>query len=194
MAAGNKYKNDERINTILSLTLKLAKPGNEALEHTSKKGIEGDEIDSIIAGLITLEKKLNVEEVAAKKKVYKIIVECLENISRHTEMPTHALRPSLFVLGKHEGCYHVISGNYIFKAQADSVRSMLDNINKLDPETIRKKYREVLSEGKLTQKGGAGLGMIDIIQKSGNKLEYDFIPSGEDVYFFMIKAQVSGAK
>ena len=135
------------------------------------------------------------EEVIVKKKVYKIIVECLENICRHTEITDQRpFRPSLFVLGKHDNHYHIISGNYIIKTQADSIKAILDQLSGLDADGVKQKYREVLAEGKLTQKGGAGLGMLDIVQKSGNKIEYDFLPADEGTFFFMIKAQVAAGK
>ena len=37
----------------------------------------------------------------------------------------------------------------------------------------------------------AGLGIIDIALKSGNKLEYEFRPITPDVSFYVIQAKIS---
>ena len=45
--------------------------------------------------------------------------------------------------------------------------------------------------GKLSAKGGAGLGFIDIARKSGNKLEYFFKEINSYSSFFILTTKVS---
>jgi hypothetical protein len=130
------------------------------------------------------------EEPISKKKVYNVIVECLENICRHTGMIKDKQHPGIFLLGKDEKAYYILTGNYIFTEEIEGIKKTLDEINHLEKDNIKKKYRETLLEGNISDKGGAGLGIIDIALKSGNKLEYQFISATEAVSFYILKVQV----
>lgn len=131
------------------------------------------------------------EEIAVKKKVYKIIVECLENICRHSERVEKKLSQSIFLLGKDDKNYYIITGNYIYGNQMEPIKSLIDSVNQMSKDEIKEKYREILAEGKISEKGGAGLGIIDIALKSDNQIKYDFIPMANDVSFYIFKVQVA---
>jgi len=52
-------------------------------------------------------------------------------------------------------------------------------------------YKQQIKEGKLSEKGGAGLGFIDIAKKSGNKIEYQFKELTDDRFFFIVITTIS---
>lgn len=128
-------------------------------------------------------------EVGIKKRVYKIIVECLENIGRHAETDGN-LPPSIFLLGKDKSHYFIITGNFIYNSQVNDIRNLIDQINVMDKETMKDKYRDILSNGIISSKGGAGLGMYDIALKSGNNLEYDFRHTNKNTSLYVLKVKV----
>lgn len=130
-------------------------------------------------------------EVGTKKKVYKIIVECLENITRHSEKVDKKLSQSIFLLGKDEHNYYIITGNYILDSQVEMLKQVLEEVNSLNKDEIKSRYRDVLTEGKISDKGGAGLGIIDIALKSENNIEYEFVPIEQNICFYIFKVQVS---
>lgn len=135
---------------------------------------------------------LGVEgELHIKKKVYNIMVECLENICRHSDSFDHSLPPSIVLLGKSTGHYFIISGNFVYIDQIDNIREMIAGINSLDKEGIKEKYREILSKREISEKGGAGLGMYDIAIKSGNPLECDFRQTGDSICLYVLKVKVN---
>ena len=101
------------------------------------------------------------------------------------------MRPSLFLVGKEVGFYYIVTGNYIDNNQVAPITKNVDEINKMTHEEIKKKYREIISEGALTDAGGAGLGLIDIVIKSNNKLEYEFKPTGDNISFYILKVKVT---
>lgn len=131
------------------------------------------------------------DEVVLQKKVYKIIVECLENIYRHSHLLEKNMRPSLFLLCKESEYYYIVTGNYINNIQVEAITNIANEINQLSLEDVKKKYREIISVGGISDSGGAGLGMIDIVIKSNNKLEYEFKPVSDGVSFYILKVKVS---
>jgi hypothetical protein len=60
----------------------------------------------------------------------------------------------------------------------------------MDKEQLKEYYQEVLNGGSMSEKGTAGLGMIDIARKSGNKLEYKFLPISDNMRFFSLNIKI----
>ena len=60
----------------------------------------------------------------------------------------------------------------------------------MNSSELKAKYLEKLSRTKLSDKGGAGLGLMDIARKSGNKLQYDFENISSQISFFSLIVNV----
>ncbi|MBK6776205.1 MAG: hypothetical protein IPG74_10325 [Flavobacteriales bacterium] len=87
--------------------------------------------------------------------------------------------------------YSVLTGNFMRAVEVDALRERLDTINSLGPDELRGLYKETLSNGLFSATGGGGLGMIDIARKSGQKLEYGFVPAVEGSAFFSLNVNVT---
>jgi hypothetical protein len=66
----------------------------------------------------------------------------------------------------------------------------LDAINSKDKDELKLYYQERLSNSKVSSKGTAGLGMIEIARKSGNKLDYEFLKINEETSFFSLNVKI----
>ncbi|MCO6500022.1 MAG: SiaB family protein kinase [Vicingus serpentipes] len=131
-----------------------------------------------------------------KKKVYNILVECLQNLYHHMDEddPDTIVneKSALFMIKKSdEGEYSIMTGNYIGVENAEIMKSRLDKINEMDRDQLKTYYKEVLNNGEMSAKGGGGLGMIDIARKSGKKLEYNFDPIDDKVSFFSLNIKIA---
>ena len=126
-----------------------------------------------------------------KKKIfYHIIVEALQNIYHHKNSMKEKY-PSLFIIAKgKDGSTAIISGNCVSRRDGENLRGVIDGINRLSAGELKTKYLAKLSSTKLSDKGGAGLGLMDIARKSGNKLEYDFENISEKISFFSLIVNV----
>lgn len=151
--------------------------------------------------LVIIENKLeNLDESPKiKKKVYNVLVECLQNLYHHMdEMPVKSAedtnRSAIFMIGKEGDDYKIITGNYMFTEHVDNLRSRLDKVNSLTPEELKEYYKEVLNNGVMSSKGGGGLGMIDIARKSGQKLDYEFLKIDDKYTFFTLNIKISPNK
>lgn len=121
-----------------------------------------------------------------KKRVFHIMVESIQNISRHGDSPVQPEEDAMFSIQKQKEWYYITTGNVIEQEKVEPLRAKLDKINNLDSAELDLFYREVLSNGKLSTKGGAGLGLIEMARKSGNKLSYDLRQiNGTTSYFYM---------
>lgn len=134
------------------------------------------------------------EEAAVKRKVFNVMVECLQNICKHAEAydtENYGKNSAIFMIGKHNNEYVITSGNAVPKEKVEEITRRLEHINSLDKEGLKELYKEVIKHGELSAKGGAGLGFIDMARKSGHKLRYDFEPINDKLSFFSLRATIS---
>jgi hypothetical protein len=136
------------------------------------------------------------EESNIKRKVFNVMVECLQNICKHAdEYDPNAQQSNkaIFMIGKHEDEYVITTGNPIMNDKVGNLNSKLEQINSLDKEGLKALYKDIIKNGDLSEKGGAGLGFVDMARKSGQKLEYAFEPMTEIWSFFSLKTTISRA-
>ncbi|MBX2840573.1 MAG: SiaB family protein kinase [Flammeovirgaceae bacterium] len=133
------------------------------------------------------------EESGIKRKVFNVMVECLQNICKHSEsfnVEVYGKNNAIFMIGKQEDEYFITSGNAILAENVDSMAEKLTNINKLDKDGLKSLYKEIIRNGSLSEKGGAGLGFVDMARKSGKKLVFDFEPINQELAFFSLKTTI----
>ncbi|MEQ8323516.1 MAG: SiaB family protein kinase [Vicingaceae bacterium] len=155
------------------------------------------EIDQTItkAFISLVEKNLTDWETERKiiRKVYHIMVEFLQNIHKHADSTdeNQDSRKGIFLVGHDASGYIIISGNAVKKGKMNKMKSMLDKVNGMDEFELKEFYqRKILKDG-LSDKGGAGLGFIDIIRRTGSELEYRFENIDENYSFFILKTYIA---
>ncbi|MFC2136629.1 SiaB family protein kinase [Bacteroidota bacterium] len=135
------------------------------------------------------------EEPKITRKVYHVMVEILQNISKHSDEITgieNNIGNGLFLIGNKKSTYYIITSNKVSNDKIDDVQSALIQVNSLKKEELNELFKKTMKEGKISDKGGAGLGLIDIARKTGNKLEHTFLPLDEKYSLFILKVEISG--
>ena len=133
------------------------------------------------------------EDKAVKRKVFHVMVECLQNMTKHSDDvdQNDGIGNGLFIVGKKDGYWSVITANRILKEKIEGLKKSIDNINSLNKDDLNALYKKQIREGTLSEKGGAGLGLIDIARKTGRQLDYQFLPlEDNENYFFLLKVRI----
>jgi hypothetical protein len=131
------------------------------------------------------------ENNLTKKKVYFIMVESLQNITRHQGTPETRMLEGFFSMNKYPSGYLITSGNIVENKDIDVLKQKLDKVNSLDGAQLKELYQEMLAEGSFSSKGGAGLGLIEMARKSGNKLTYHFEAVNADFSYFYFQCNIA---
>ena len=141
--------------------------------------------------LMLLEKEMEHSEFGftGRKRLFMFVLESLQNVSRHMNSSEHA-GMSLVVYSKNESGYTVTTGNVISSRDEPELKRQLVLLNSLEAKEIRSLYRERLNSGILSDKGGAGLGLIEIAKKTGNRLDFDFIRISDELIYFILSKSV----
>lgn len=137
------------------------------------------------------------EESGIKKRIFNVMVEALQNIVKHSDEVTQDRSKShaaIFLIGNEQSRYSIMSGNPVRKENIPTLRNALEKINSLDKDGLKELYKEIIKNTTLSEKGGAGLGFVDMARKSGEKLEWDFVDVNNEYSFFCLKVNIARAK
>jgi len=175
------YQTMERDNTIVSFRSAVTK-------------------ELLTSVLNIMESKLDSFESSPKtrKKVYSVLVECLQNLYHHNDnlslenkINKYAYYSSILIISNPTGYYEIKTGNFIRNNKMKKLEERLDKINELNKEELRELYKSVLNKGQFSKKGTAGLGLMDIARKTGNKLDYGFLPIDDNFSFFCLNVKIN---
>ncbi|HAN19959.1 MAG: hypothetical protein A2X13_10920 [Bacteroidetes bacterium GWC2_33_15] len=110
---------------------------------------------------------------SSKKKIFHIIVELLQNISKHG-WKDQKISEGIILLGKSESNYTINTGNFIENDKVDALRERLQNLNDLSKDQLKDLYFSKLKERYIPEMKGAGIGLIDIARRITSPLVYNF--------------------
>ena len=156
---------------------------------------EGEVTQDITKTFTSLtEKNLSKSEEsnAVQKKVFNVMVECLQNISKHADSLGEGdeERRGIVMVSKGDDCYNIITGNIIKNDRVPGLKESLELINSLDKAGLSTLFKQQIKESTISEKGGAGLGLIDIAKKTGNKLTYQFKELNDNISFFILTSTI----
>jgi hypothetical protein len=134
----------------------------------------------------------SAESNQVQRKVFNVMVECLQNISKHADSlnDEDEERRGIVMVSKGVDSYNIITGNVIRNEKIPDLTKSLETVNSLDKEGLSELYKKQIKEGKISEKGGAGLGLIDIAKKTGTQLSYQFKELNESVSFFILTSTI----
>ena len=117
---------------------------------------KGDITSELLTSILQImESKLDnlQEEPKIKKKVYNVLVECLQNLYHHMDEvapeQNDVIRSAIFMIGKLDNQYNIVTGNYIKKENVEGLKKRLEDINLLSKEELKEYYKEVLNNGEI---------------------------------------------
>lgn len=158
---------------------------------------QGDFTQETTKSILTMaERSLEADEEdpAIKRKIFNVMVEALQNIVKHNEEVHRKDRPprsAIFLIGREPSRYTIMSGNPVLKTRVAALQKTLDGINALDKEGLKDLYKKIIQDTTISEKGGAGLGFVDMARKSREKLWFNFREISDRYSFFCLRVNVS---
>ena len=127
-----------------------------------------------------------------KNKLSFLMIESFQNILRYGLLGRQENETSgeIFVVRKIFGSYYITTGNFVENDKIDNTREKLERVNSLNAEDLKKLFLQTLQNKKLSQQGGAGLGFMEMVRKTKEKLEFDFVKIDENRSFFYFQLRL----
>lgn len=117
-----------------------------------------------------------------------LIAECFQNIVRHNEVSNN---DSFFHIKNNDGLFTIVSGNRVQNEIIPRLSGQLEQLNRLTSDELKETYRRILSDGSLSIKGGAGLGLVEMARRSKNKLDFSFAEIDEVTSYFYFRLHLN---
>ncbi|UXX77646.1 SiaB family protein kinase [Reichenbachiella carrageenanivorans] len=171
---------------------------NENILLMYKGAITFDLVTSVIE---TLDRKVNMTESDKKvqKLFYSAAVECVHNLYHHmdevkgqfSEISEHDAKSGLITVIAKEKYYNIITGNFIPTKHTYDLKDKIEEVNNTDKNGLRTLYKETLSNGEFSEKGTAGLGLIQLARKTGERLNYKFDKVNSEYSYFTFQIKIN---
>ncbi|BDD04384.1 SiaB family protein kinase [Aureibacter tunicatorum] len=143
-----------------------------------------------------IDESISSESVDRKfgKKIFRISVELLQNIFQHTDynLLDDSNKNYYFnIIKTGDQSFEIKSKNLVSKSEAERLSKKLEIANKLDVNQLNEAYRLKLNFGKFEGSGGAGLGILDILRKSSQKINFQFEEYDQACLFLVLRVKVN---
>lgn len=127
------------------------------------------------------------------RRVYSILVECLENIAKHSlrDCPP-CVRQKPFISAADRGDKIIIkTGNAVREEKKPRLVRIIDHINNLGTQDLIRLYEEKINRESKPEENGAELGFIIMRLKSENIIKYEFTDHNNGFSEFEIQISVT---
>lgn len=124
------------------------------------------------------------------KRMFSILVEGLQNVRLHGEKDETNYQTSFLIIGQDQNEYLVTLANLILNSNRATIEERLRQINSYEEAEVKQLYMDVLTNGIISNKGGAGLGFITMAMKSKNKLNYKIEEINDRISCFTLEVKI----
>ncbi len=152
--------------------------------------------EKITTILEEVERKLHTLEAVDQKthkRLFYVGVESIQNLFHHAEgvfckgiYNKRIKMVAIKILRTAKG-FEFITWNFVTFDKIDKIAERIDSINKLTKEDLKEYYKMVLNNSQYSEKGGGGLGMIDIARKAEGRFSYEFKEIQKNLALFRLK-------
>jgi len=121
------------------------------------------------------------------KRIFSILIEALQNIRLHSLKNVVHDQLAGVIVARKDKQYEI---NIINLADENSkliLENRIEATNRMSANELKRSYLETMTDGVISDKGGAGLGIITIAMKSKQKIEFDFHRIAPGLYIFEIR-------
>ncbi len=130
------------------------------------------------------------------KKLLTLMIEILENVLKYSDhfevfvMHNPDYQPE-FELNLNDAGFVLTSRNPVRDKDKNAISHRIDKINTSEVEELKKFYRDTITNGIFTEKGGAGLGFIEMAKITTNSIVYSFQPIMKGFSYFELTLHIN---
>ncbi|HNR53590.1 MAG TPA: SiaB family protein kinase [Flavobacteriales bacterium] len=153
-------------------------------------------LDEHTARLINMQEEHLESEGASRVtrgKLTFVLVEAYQNIVRHRVKDAAMLKGAghgLFLLRSAGTSHEVTAMNAVAGAEVEALQKALDRLSGLDLGEMKRLFLRGLQNEARTERGGAGLGLVEMARRSGNPLRHAFTRIDERYQLFALQVLV----
>lgn len=151
--------------------------------------------DLVNAILVLAERGPEVQNssTVVRARVFSVLVECMQNIRKYGSPASSSdLKPGIVIVCLDKDGYLLKTGNFVENNEIPNLKDRLDSVIKMNKDELKESHKKVLAETKLSEKSGAGLGIISIARKSDG-MSYLFKSIDDKTSFYALDVYISNS-
>ena len=118
------------------------------------------------------------------KKLFSIFVEMAQNIAFYSaervriknQKSSQEVGAGIIVVTEENKCYTITSGNLINQMNIPNLTEHCQKINNLDKDSLKLLFKDKIKSSRKAGEKGAGVGLIDVVRKSGHPIQFGITP------------------
>jgi hypothetical protein len=134
--------------------------------------------------------KVNFKDNKVSKRIYVVVVEALENIIKHNNVSVLEQNKIKFEINVLENSCKLLFANKIYCNEENNIKNILTQIQNKSKHEIKELYKITIQKAKISDKGGAGLGFLEIA-KVVNKIDYKFDNINSNTCEFILEIEIA---
>ncbi len=147
-----------------------------------------ERIGILLNDLKSRKEKFEIQPVLYKK-LLTLMIEVLENILKYSDQFENFIldNPDYFPefeLSRNDNGFVLMSRNPIRDEDITEISQKIEKINASGEGELKNFYRETITNGIFTEKGGAGLGFIEMAKITDHELTFSFLPAKTNYSIF----------
>lgn len=155
---------------------------------------QGDFNQDLVNAILVLAERgpdIQNSSTVVRARVFSVLVECMQNIRKYGSPTTVSdLKPGIVIVCMDGDGYLLKTGNFIENSEIPNLKARLDNVIKLGKDELKDLHKKVLGETELSNKSGAGLGLISIARKSDG-MGYVFKTIDDKTSFYALDVHIA---
>jgi|WetSurMetagenome_2_1015567.scaffolds.fasta_scaffold17421_3 hypothetical protein len=130
--------------------------------------------------------------ITTRKRIYSIVVECLENICKNplSKSKWGIDSHSRIIVKNNQEKIDIHAANRVDETAKEKLTGYLELIKNLDDAALRNLYETRICSEPVKGENGAGLGLISMALKSGNNINFSFTQLSNGLYDFEINISI----
>lgn len=133
--------------------------------------------------------------MGVSNNIFTIFIELSQNMMNYSKSKDEGCRKispeGLIVVSRENSANYIVeSHNIIAIEDKEKIEPTICEIQKLDKEALKKRYRELRKSGQKSHVKGGGIGFYEIAKRCDN-LEFNITNINNDKYYFHIKTTIN---
>jgi hypothetical protein len=150
--------------------------------------------DLVNAILLLAEREPDVQgsSTVVRARVFSIMVECMQNIRKYGAVNDAGseMKPGIILVCRDAQSYSLKTGNLVENEEVNGLKARIENVIKLGKDELKVLHKKILSETQLSEKSGAGLGIISILRKCDG-FSYTIRKLNDRVSFYSLDIKIA---
>jgi len=143
------------------------------------------------------EATFNNLDLNMSNKILTIFIELMQNMMNYSKSSnieeSQKSQGLIFVIRDKNNDYQIHTQNIVSKEDKEKLTKILEEIQQMDRDEIKKKYRELRRNGKNSHEKGGGIGFFEIAKKC-DKINFEFEKINDQRYYFHLNIVILNKK